>query len=99
MCVGFDFVGTPLLKSNQVPIMPIYEYSCKECQSRFEVLVMGQKTDVTCPKCGGKRNSREFSVFGMKSVSAGGSSTFTSSSGSACGGCTASSCAGCKPGR
>ncbi len=30
--------------------MPIYEYSCKACNSEFEVLVRGEMTPA-CPEC------------------------------------------------
>ena len=30
--------------------MPIYEYECRECQNRFELLVLGSDTPA-CPEC------------------------------------------------
>ena len=30
--------------------MPIYEYECRECQKRFELLVLGSETPA-CPTC------------------------------------------------
>ena len=30
--------------------MPIYEYECRECQNRFELLVLGSTTP-KCPEC------------------------------------------------
>ena len=79
--------------------MPIYEYVCEDCKVKFETLVMSRSEAIACPRCGGFNNSREFSVFGMKSVSSVGKSTFTSSMGGGCAGCSASSCAGCTPKR
>jgi len=34
----------------QVETMPIYEYECRECQNRFELLVLGSDT-LECPAC------------------------------------------------
>ena len=34
----------------QVETMPIYEYQCRECQNRFELLVLGSDTP-ECPAC------------------------------------------------
>ena len=44
--------------------MPIYEYRCKACEKRFELLrAFGQKdADATCPTCGGVETRRELSV-------------------------------------
>lgn len=36
--------------------MPDYNYECKKCKCQFEktmTLAEKEKTDVTCPKCGG----------------------------------------------
>ena len=30
--------------------MPIYEYECRECDHRFELLVLGSETPA-CPEC------------------------------------------------
>jgi putative FmdB family regulatory protein len=37
--------------------MPIYEFECEECGSRFEELVSGEAT-VACPSCGASRTRR-----------------------------------------
>jgi putative FmdB family regulatory protein len=34
----------------QVEPMPIYEYECRECQHRFELLVF-ESTSLACPDC------------------------------------------------
>ncbi len=35
--------------------MPIYEYRCRVCDNRFELLrSFSDTTPVTCPKCGGE---------------------------------------------
>jgi len=53
--------------------MPLYEYSCRECGRRFEVLqrLGADGTGVTCPACGATLVSKQFSTF-ASSVSAGG---------------------------
>jgi len=53
--------------------MPIYEYNCGKCQSKFEKLVKSMKAteDVECPECGSKQTSRAMSVFAAVSVSSG----------------------------
>jgi putative FmdB family regulatory protein len=51
--------------------MPIYEYTCKDCQHTFEALVYGsQKAE--CPKCQSSKLAPRLSVF---AVSAKGSSS------------------------
>lgn len=68
--------------------MPLYEYTCRGCGGRFEVLqrVGSSSADVACPKCGGRDVSKEFSTFA--------SSVAGQSSGGAmpCGAPSASSC-------
>jgi putative FmdB family regulatory protein len=49
--------------------MPIFEYTCAECQREFEALVRaGART--ACPSCGATRLVKRLSVFAV-----GGSST------------------------
>ncbi|MBA7678864.1 hypothetical protein ES703_87142 [subsurface metagenome] len=45
--------------------MPLYEYECKECGSRFELLrsITASDSDLKCPKCGVKNPRRVFSAF------------------------------------
>ena len=31
--------------------MPLYEYSCRKCEHRFETIVIGSGDDVRCPAC------------------------------------------------
>jgi putative FmdB family regulatory protein len=42
--------------------MPIYEFECEECGSRFEELVPGEATEVACPSCGSARVLRLMSA-------------------------------------
>jgi putative FmdB family regulatory protein len=45
--------------------MPIYEYSCQDCGTRFEKLVRtsAEKDGLACPSCGEPRLRQELSVF------------------------------------
>ena len=47
--------------------MPIYEYSCKACEHRFEELVptMNAVEKPACPECGSKQTSRILSTFAV----------------------------------
>jgi putative FmdB family regulatory protein len=45
--------------------MPIYEYRCRDCGHRFEVLQrMGQGPEgLACPKCGVDELEKQYSTF------------------------------------
>ncbi len=45
--------------------MPVYEYTCRDCGERFELLHRSQlsRPSAACPHCESRRVSREFSVF------------------------------------
>ncbi|HLX57287.1 MAG TPA: zinc ribbon domain-containing protein [Ktedonobacteraceae bacterium] len=44
--------------------MPLYEYYCSDCKSKFELLVSHQHADdVVCMKCRGEKVRRLLSVF------------------------------------
>jgi len=45
--------------------MPIYEYSCQDCGTKFEKLVRrtAEASDLACPSCGEKRLQQELSTF------------------------------------
>ncbi len=49
--------------------MPIYEYTCKQCQKQFETLVrsMSSTAPVKCPECGSENTARTLSVFAVGS--------------------------------
>ena len=51
-------------------MMPIYEYSCKKCDRKFELLrrITDKDDDVKCPRCGGTDNERKFSSFACNGV-------------------------------
>jgi len=45
--------------------MPIFEYKCKNCNSKFEVFhkSLSNPEDTVCPKCNSKENQKIFSAF------------------------------------
>jgi putative FmdB family regulatory protein len=43
--------------------MPIYEYRCNDCGTRFEKLVRGTNPEVLCPECGKNHLNQEHSTF------------------------------------
>jgi putative FmdB family regulatory protein len=46
--------------------MPIYEYQCKQCQSRFEIFHrQGDTTKPVCSACGSKKVTRLMSASGF----------------------------------
>jgi putative FmdB family regulatory protein len=53
--------------------MPLYEYTCRACGKRFEVLqrVGASAEGVTCPACGGAEVGKQFSTFASAAASSG----------------------------
>lgn len=73
--------------------MPIYEYECLGCEEPFEVLVrISQIDSVRCPQCGGAELRRLMSVFGFTGQ---GIKTKTAGSSSSCGSCAGGNCGTC----
>jgi putative FmdB family regulatory protein len=68
--------------------MPIYEYTCTDCDARFEKFVrsMTTKVEATCPECGGTHIRKGWSVFG------------TGQSDGGLGGLATSAASSCSPG-
>jgi putative FmdB family regulatory protein len=51
--------------------MPIYEYKCQDCGTKFEKLVrQSDGAELTCPSCGKQRLEQEFSTFAAHSGAA-----------------------------
>jgi putative FmdB family regulatory protein len=44
--------------------MPIYEYLCRDCEERFEILLYGREEPV-CPACGHKDLEKKSSTFAV----------------------------------
>ena len=68
--------------------MPIYEYVCDQCDTRFERIVINKQQEISCPKCASKKATIQLSVFAAASGAGTGSSGSSSSSGGSgcCGG-------------
>jgi putative FmdB family regulatory protein len=75
--------------------MPIYEYLCKDCGQRFEMLRMIKDADtpIPCISCRGVRTQRAVSVFFAQS----GSKVIAGGSNGGCAGCSGGSCSSCNP--
>jgi putative FmdB family regulatory protein len=54
--------------------MPLFEFICDDCGTRFEELVSSERA-VGCPKCGGADVRKQFSTFGLGRAAASSSST------------------------
>jgi putative FmdB family regulatory protein len=79
----------------EVTPMPLYEYYCSDCRSKFELLVSHQHADdIVCMKCHSEKVRRLLSVFASPRTSdADGSYEEMASSMGSCG-CGGGSC-GC----
>jgi putative FmdB family regulatory protein len=78
-------------KSKEQRAMPIYEYICNDCETRFEKIVINRQEEIACPKCASKKASFQLSVFATSNGSANGgsaksSTSFSGGGGSCCGG-------------
>ena len=75
--------------------MPIYEYVCDECKSRFERIVTPNNGQPECPRCGSHRSTIQFSTFAAHTGNGAPSSATPSDSSASSGcGCTPRTC-GC----
>lgn len=57
--------------------MPLYEYYCSDCQSKFELLVSyeaSEADDIVCARCHGSRVRKLLSVFARPRAIAAGDS-------------------------
>ncbi len=64
--------------------MPIYEYTCSNCNSEFELLIRGQgkaQEQAKCPSCGTTRLTKSMSVPAAHSSGNSGSDDFPCQSG------------------
>ena len=67
--------------------MPLYEYRCRDCGHRFEVLQrLGDGADgLACPSCGAGEPVRQFSTFAAVGSSSSAAAETSSAGGCACG--------------
>jgi putative FmdB family regulatory protein len=77
--------------------MPIFEYKCKQCNSKFEVLHKSSlnQEEASCPKCYSKENQKLLSTFSATGFSSASSSCESGSCGitpSYGGGCSSGMC-------
>lgn len=77
--------------------MPIYEYVCDECKTRYKRIVTASNGKAECPNCGSKRSTIQFSTFAAHTGNGGSAASNVSAESAgasgACG-CTPHSC-GC----
>ena len=76
--------------------MPIFEYQCKDCKSKFEILHKSStsKEEVLCPECRSKNSVKLISTFNSVETN---SSDFSNSN-CATGSCDIPSNEGCSSG-
>jgi len=67
--------------------MPMYEYQCRSCDHKFELLVR-ESTRYECPKCTSRELEKQLSVFAVSAQgSSSGGGMQMSAGPSACGAC------------
>ena len=74
--------------------MPIYEYVCDDCRTRYEQIVMSKRQKIACPKCASPRHTLQLSLFSAGKSGNGSASSHDSAPTGGCG-CTPNSC-GCE---
>jgi putative FmdB family regulatory protein len=75
--------------------MPLYEYYCADCETKFDTLRTMSKADspIQCKNCESMHTSRSISLF--SAFSKGEGSTSHAVAGGGCGGCAGGSCGSC----
>jgi putative FmdB family regulatory protein len=69
--IVFDLAGrisTTRFETRSELAVPIYEYTCKQCDNKFEQLVRtmsGNGEKVKCPECGSTKTARALSLFAV----------------------------------
>ena len=76
--------------------MPIYEYVCRDCGLKFELLRSLSQVDekASCPRCHNSAE-RKLSIFASFSRNEAGESTPVAGTGSSCSSCGAANCSTC----
>ncbi|MDD4941891.1 MAG: zinc ribbon domain-containing protein [Candidatus Omnitrophica bacterium] len=74
--------------------MPIYEFECRQCKARFELLVRSSAAPMACPACKSADLARLISSFAFTSRDGSGATTASSTAG--CSGCSGKDCSHCR---
>lgn len=64
--------------------MPIFEYRCEDCGTKFEKLVRRGEDGIACPSCGKSHLETQFSTFSARAGSSSAKSDFPSCPGGMC---------------
>lgn len=77
--------------------MPLYEYYCPDCETRFDALRnMSQADDpIACPECNGLQPRRVISLFAAVSRGEGGASHMVAGGNGGCSSCASHACSSC----
>lgn len=77
--------------------MPVYEYYCEDCRTKFDALrPMGKSDDpIQCKNCESVRTSRAISLFAAFSKGEGGTSKAVAGTGGGCASCAGGTCSTC----
>ena len=77
--------------------MPIYEYTCDDCECKFDTLRPISQADdpIACSQCEGINTHRALSLFAAVSKGEGGETRSVAGTGSGCSTCAATSCTSC----
>ena len=72
--------------------MPLYEYRCRGCGERFEVLqrLGASGDDVLCPRCGEEKPARVLSTFAARGAREASSSSMCDAGAACCRGASLS---------
>lgn len=75
--------------------MPMYEYGCTTCASKFDLLRRMDQADtgIICPQCGSNHVQRKLSVFAAHSKDSSGKVSTVASTGGGC--CSGGGVCGC----
>lgn len=57
-------------------MVPIYDYACTTCDTRFDELVRFDAPSPPCPSCGGEETERLLSMFRTPNVGSGQTALF-----------------------
>jgi putative FmdB family regulatory protein len=67
--------------------MPLYEYVCDDCRTRFEKLVRAWGEAVVCPKCASAAVEKQLSTFAFAGADGGFGASASGGCGCGRGGC------------